>query len=86
MPEISPDRRRDAVEAIAGYLAARRIRESGGDWDEVLAECIAEVDADPQTDADIALAAAAPPPGDWEPETRFEVRQLLRRLLREDRP
>jgi len=78
MTEISPERRRAAVEAVAGYLAARRIRENGGDWDAVYAQCLAEVDADPQTDTDIALAAMAPPPEDWSPETRRAIRRLLR--------
>jgi hypothetical protein len=80
MADASPERRRAVVEAIAGYLAARRIQ-PGQDWDTVLAECTAEVDADPQTDQDIAFALTAPPPGDWDQETT----RALRRLLREPR-
>jgi hypothetical protein len=81
MTEVSPEQRRAVVEAIAGYLAARRIQ-PGQDWDTVLAECIAEVDADPQTDQDIAFAATAPPPEQWDPETTRALRRMLREAAR----
>jgi len=79
MGDISPDRRRTVVEALARHRARRRIRETGGDWDAVLAECIAEADASPETDSIIALAATAPPPEDWDPEVTRQLRRLLRK-------
>jgi hypothetical protein len=47
----------------------------------VLAEEIAKAEDDPLADAIAAVTAAAPPPGDWDPETT----RAVRRLLREDR-
>ena len=78
MPQADPARRQAVVEALARHRARRRIREAGGDWATVLAQYLAEAEADPQTDAIIALAGTAPPPEEWDPETRRAIRRALR--------
>ncbi len=83
MGEDQPDqagRRSLAVRALAGYRAAGRCSRDDPRWDEVYAEALTEVEADPGTDAAIAMADAAPP---MDPETRRDVRRLLREMARD---
>jgi hypothetical protein len=78
----SPERRRRAVEALAGSYAIQRMRESGEDFDTAFAACLPGAEDDPEVAEIIALVDAAPPPGDWDPEKRRAVRRLLREPVR----
>ena len=81
--QLSPAGRRKYHGRVwAGYLAAERGCHRGDpQYGAVLAECIAEAEADPDLDAAIACADAAPP---FDPGTARQIRRLLREAARKD--
>jgi hypothetical protein len=81
MAETTPERRRRAAEALGGYRAAMRARETGEDFDAVLPGCIAAVTGR-EIDAIIAVADTAPPPETWDPERRRAIQRAIRQADR----
>lgn len=83
MAETDPaERRRIATAAWAWYLAAQRCEPGSPGWEQALAQATAEAKAGPEIDRAIALADAVPPMDSWPPETRREVRRILRKPAR----
>jgi hypothetical protein len=82
MSEPAAERRRRAVEALAGARAIGRRRETGEDWDTAFAACLAEAEGDPMVETIIAVGDTAPPPERWDPEVARDLRRLLRGAAR----